>query len=444
MKIEKLIQKYDINIPRYTSYPTANYFSDNVNSAHYQRWLPIAPENENVSIYIHIPFCKSMCRYCGCHTKMLPEYEPARIYVEALRREIESVAFLLGERRKVSFIHWGGGTPTFLNKEDMSGIMETISSCFDISDDCEHAIEIDPRTMTGSKAEFLADIGINRASLGVQDFAPEIQEAVGRVQPFEMVKNVCEDLRSAGISSINFDMIYGLPLQTEETIRSSMKKATELRPDRLAVFGYAHVPWFKKNQEQLEQYGLPDVMQRYKLYETAGDTLTDNGYTEAGIDHFVLPEDSMCKALESKNLHRNFQGYTTDECNILLGFGASAISKLHKGYLQNTPLIKGYRENAEAGLLAASRGIKVKNEDRIRAKIIENIMCYREADFSALEESQRQTTLSKLAELEKDGIAEINGTNVKITPQGKAFVRLVCTAFDGYWSNSNTKHAKAV
>ncbi len=444
MQIEDLIRKYDKNVPRYTSYPTANHFSDHINSPHHQRWLPNVSEDDPVSIYLHIPFCQSMCRYCGCHTRVLKDYEPARAYVDSLRREIESVAFLLGAKRKAGFIHWGGGTPTFLDESDMAGIMDTLHCAFDIDASAEHAMEIDPRTLDHEKTRFLAGIGVNRASLGVQDFDSDVQEAIDRKQPYEMVRDVVEWLREAGINAINFDMIYGLPRQTPESISASMVKALELKPDRLAVFGYAHVPWFKKNQEQLEPYGLPDIIERYYLYKAAADVLTGSGYTETGIDHFTAPDDDMTKAFQERRLHRNFQGYTTDNCQTLLGFGASAISMTPKGYLQNTPMIKAYREKTGAGLLATCRGASTKCEDKLRRRIIGELMCYRNADISELGPETYKDATTKLAVFELDGLVKVDRNNIRITEQGKLFTRLICTAFDKYWSESSTRHAKAV
>jgi oxygen-independent coproporphyrinogen-3 oxidase len=444
MQTEDLIKKYDINVPRYTSYPTANHFSEDVSVARYQAWLKTVPRDASLSIYLHIPFCEKMCRYCGCHTRILEHYEPARDYVDALRREIETVSFLLGGRRKAAHIHWGGGTPTFLHGEDIAAIMETLHGAFGIDGETEHAIEIDPRTLDENKAEFLAGIGVTRASLGVQDFNSQVQKAIDRIQPFELVRDNVSWLRRAGIEAVNFDMIYGLPLQTPETIRQTMELALTLSPDRLAVFGYAHVPWFKKQQEQLEAYGLPDALERYHLYRAAADILTKAGYREIGIDHFTAPGDSMSKAYEQGRLHRNFQGYTTDNSDVLLGFGASAITSLPKGYVQNSPMIKEYREKTSAGLLATSRGAKKKSEDRPHHSVIEKIMCYGRADFSMLDEQARKAAHERLAPLVKNGIAVVRGDHVSVTEKGRIFTRLVCTAFDAYWQKSNTRHAKAV
>ncbi len=444
MNIVDLLRKYDISVPRYTSYPTANHFSEAINAAHYQRWLPHLPEDEPVSVYLHIPFCHRLCRYCGCHTKILRDYEPARTYTDALRREIESVSFLLGPCRKVSYLHWGGGTPTFLDIAEIEGIMETLRSCFDMTSLLEHAMEIDPRTIDAKKAKFLASIGINRVSLGIQDFDPHVQKAIDRIQPFEKVREVTDWLRNSGIEGINFDMIYGLPLQSEQSIRKSMKMALELKPGRLAVFGYAHVPWFKKHQELLSPLGLPGVIERYHLQKAASDELTNAGYVETGIDHFTTATDPMALALKEKRLYRNFQGYTTDNCRSLLGFGASAISITPKGYLQNNHLIKEYRVKTGSGLLATSRGAATKGEDLIRRSIIGDLMCYGKADFSSLSPASQNRARARIAVFISDSIAELDGNEVKVTEAGKPFTRLVCTAFDTRWNETSGKHAKAV
>ncbi|NCC21553.1 MAG: oxygen-independent coproporphyrinogen III oxidase [Alphaproteobacteria bacterium] len=444
MQIESLIRKYDCNVPRYTSYPTANHFSDKVGAGHAQAWLPHLSADEPVSLYLHVPFCRKLCTYCGCHTKILDHYDPATAYVDAIRREIETVTHLIGKRLKVAYVAWGGGTPTFLSDEDMAGIMETVNRSFDILDTAEHAMEIDPRTLEEGRAPFIRNLGVNRASFGVQDFDADVQEAINRVQPFEMVRDCARWLREVGISSINFDLIYGLPLQTEAKFSRTIEQSLELAPERFAVFGYAHVPWFKKHQERLEKWHLPDSQERYRLYNQTREMLEAAGYTEIGIDHFTAPGDKMTEAFRNGTLRRNFQGYTTDNCQTLLAFGASAISALPKGYIQNTPMIKTYREQASAGLLAHSRGIKINDEDRARRAVIEKIMCFREVDFGHLEAPIRNQALSRLASYQQDGLVELNGCSLKITEKGKIFTRLICTAFDAYWQESATKHAKAV
>ncbi len=437
------MQKYDANAPRYTSYPTANHFTDKFGAGHAQAWLPHISKDEPVSIYLHIPFCKQLCRYCGCHTKIPQSYDPVKEYADALMREIETVSHLTG-RLKVSHIHWGGGTPTYLADADMEQIFETLSRHFDVLETAEHAIEIDPRTLDQGRAFFLKSLGVNRASLGVQEFDPDVQEAIGRVQPFEQVKASAEHIRAAGITAINFDMITGLPLQTEETVKKSMELAVSLNPDRFSVFAYAHVPWFKQHQKSLESYALPDTLARYDLTKTAFDTLKEAGYVEIGIDHFAKPEDEMARACKDGKLRRNFQGYTTDDCKTLLGFGASAISALPKGYLQNSANIKAYREQAGKGLLAHCRGVKLSGDDRECAEVIEQIMCSGKASFCHLPVPVVRAALTKLSGFEQDGIIEIDGCELTVTKKGRIFTRLVCTAFDGYWQESETKHAKAV
>lgn len=444
MDIERLIRKYDATAPRYTSYPTANHFSDEVGPADYAAWLGnITPETP-VSLYLHIPFCKTMCAYCGCHTKIIPSYDPAADYVEYLLGEIDLVAETLGRAQPVSHIQWGGGTPTFLTTDDLRRLFDRLRARFALRDDAEIAIEIDPRTIGRDKIDALASLGVNRISFGVQDFDPAVQEVINRVQPYETVRDVTGWARAAGIDDINFDLMYGLPLQTEDTIRRTMAQAASLAPKRLAVFGYAHVPWFAKHQEKLEQYDLPDPVARYRQFMILTNALKDHDYHPIGIDHFAKSDDPMFRAQKNGTLHRNFQGYTTDTAEIMLAFGTTAISQLPEGFVQNTPLLKKHRERVENGALATVRGIVVEQDDLTRRGIIERMMCHFETDYGVLSPAAQASVAAKLAGFEQDGIITRDGTFVRMAATSQIFTRLVCTAFDAHFKPASQRHAKAV
>lgn len=444
MQIEQLIHKYDTAAPRYTSYPTANHFSDAVTPGDYAGWLADIPAEQAVSLYLHVPFCKTMCSYCGCHTKIISAYEPAAAYVEVLLKELDMVAEKLGRAQKVSHIQWGGGTPSFLTTDDLKRLFDKIYSRFTVVDGAEISMEIDPRTIDRDKVEALVAMKINRISFGVQDFDPQVQEAINRLQPYEQVKDVTGWVRDAGVDDINFDLIYGLPLQSEDTIRRTMEQASSLNPKRLAVFGYAHVPWFATHQKKLESYHLPTPVERYHQFMLLTRELGTHGYYPIGIDHFAKADDPLLKALKDKTLHRNFQGYTTDTADVMIAFGASAISQLPQGFAQNSPLLKKYREGVEAGTFSTVRGIAVNDDDITRRTIIERMMCHFETDYDVLDDAAQAEVAARLQGFIDDGIATRTGTKVAMTEDGKIFTRLVCTAFDAHFQPAAQKHAKAV
>ncbi len=444
MDIYKLIDKYDAPAPRYTSYPTANHFHEQVDGAAYEGWLANIQEDEPLSLYLHIPFCAKMCSYCGCHTKILPSYKPAADYVDHLLTEIDLVAARLARKQKSIQIQWGGGTPTYLSADDIERVFEKLRTHFDLQQDAELGMEIDPRTITQDKIKRLSALGVNRISFGVQDFDEKVQQAINRDQPYEQVKQVTQWARDAGINDINFDLMYGLPLQSRETIERTMEQAASLDPKRLAVFGYAHVPWFAKHQTKLEAFKMPDAHERYDQFMILSDALARHGYLPVGIDHFAKEDDALFTALKNGALHRNFQGYTTDTAQTMISFGATAISQTPGGFAQNTPLLKKYREAIENGKLPTARGLQIDNKDALRRAIIEKMMCYFETDYAALTESEQTDVADKLAAFEADGMIERTGTKVKIKDEAKIFTRLICTAFDAWFAPAENRHARAV
>lgn len=431
-------------VPRYTSYPTAPHFSAAVGPEVYGSWLAAVLPDATLSLYLHVPFCTEICLYCGCHTKAAKRRDPIDRYADILAREIDLVGAATG-RRKVVHLHWGGGTPSILGEQRLRRLVDTLGSIFDLSALHEHAIELDPRHVTASLAGALADLGVNRASLGVQDFSPRVQRAIGRIQPFDVVAAAVAHLRNAGIGRINVDLMYGLPRQTADDVMQNTQLAATLAPQRIAIFGYAHVPWLKANQRRIDEAALPGSRERIEQARIASETLTGLGYVAVGLDHFARPSDELVIAARGGRLHRNFQGYTTDQADALIGLGASAIGKLPHGFVQNAADIGGYSRAIDAGRLATARGLALSADDRLRAGIIERLMCDLCVDLDAVAgDADFSAELSALQPLADDGVAHIDGRRVTITEQGRPFVRLVAAAFDTYLSREQARHSIAV
>jgi oxygen-independent coproporphyrinogen III oxidase len=437
-------------LPRYTSYPTAPHFSAAIGPGTYAEWLKAIPRNASASLYLHVPFCRAMCWYCGCHTSVARRDEPVAVYTAALRCEIDLVSRQIDRRLQVDHVHFGGGTPTIMAPEAFADLIGSIRHSFFVSPAAEIAVEIDPRRLTCQMTEALAYGGVNRASLGVQSFDPAVQRAINRVQSFEVTAEATEGLRRAGIAGINFDLIYGLPHQTVASCLDTVRQCVQLRPDRFSVFGYAHVPAFKKHQRKIEEAALPDSLERHRQSEAVAGSLVEAGYVQIGLDHFALPGDGMASALRDGTLRRNFQGYTTDASNILLGFGASAIGRLPQGYVQNEVGTRAYSQSIAAGRLATVKGYPLTNDDRLRAEIIERIMCDFGADIgqicarhgSAPEAMLRSSR--RLQDLISDGIVELNGTSLAVTGDSRFLVRSVAAAFDAHLDESKRLHSRAV
>ena len=447
-----LYEKYDLRLPRYTSYPTAPHFSASVNGRVFESWLGDLDPAQPLSLYLHIPWCREMCWFCGCNTKITKQYDPVGNFVVALRAEIASLLSKLdpAHRFKVSHIHFGGGSPTALKPEDLHAIMADLTDRIDILDDAEVALEMDPRTATPEFIDAMADCGFTRASIGIQDFNPFVQRAVNRVQSFELVEDVIARLRAHRISGINVDLMYGLPFQTVDSIIETVDQTVTLNPDRLSVFGYAHVPWMKKHQNLIPTEALPDTAARWAQYEAIQTRLTSHGYSAIGLDHFARDDDAMAIAQKSGLLHRNFQGYTTDRAEALIGFGPSAISSLPQGYAQNDPALARWQRAVEAGECGIEKGIAVSNEDRIRRDIINELMCNLTVDVAAIcadhgISADRFTwEIERVRAMTQDGIVEVNGTHITLTESGRPLVRAVCAAFDTYLDHAHGRHSQAV
>jgi oxygen-independent coproporphyrinogen III oxidase len=435
--------------PRYTSYPTSPHFSREIGDETTRAWLSALAQDAALSLYFHVPFCREICAFCGCHTKALRQDAPLTSYKETLLREIELVAGATSARRVVS-IHWGGGTPGILGPSRFHEISETIARHFSIGPETEHSIELDPRVLTQDFVEALARSGVNRASLGVQDLNPHVQEASGRVQPYELVAKSVEMLRGAGIEAINIDLMYGLPRQSVEDVRRTATLAAGLSPSRLAVFGYAHVPWFKTHQKLIDAAALAGAAERLAQADAVRETLESRGFVAIGLDHFARPEDTLTQCWRAGKLHRNFQGYTVDPADALLPFGVSSIGKLPQGYIGNAADLAGWRRAIEADRFSTNRGLAFTREDIARGAVIEKLMCQFEVDYGAeaaaqgFAEDAFDDAIPRLETLFEQGLATLEGRRLAMTEPGRHFVRLAATAFDAYLDKGAARHSAAV
>ncbi|POF32094.1 oxygen-independent coproporphyrinogen III oxidase [Roseibium marinum] len=447
------------NVPRYTSYPTAPHFHSGVTGETYADWLAKLTPDDSLSLYLHVPYCRELCHYCGCQTKATLREAPLKAYAATLLQEIVLVGEHLNETGPVRHIHWGGGTPSLLPKESLIELTGLMRVLFDFAPDIEHAIELDPRLVTSGLAETLATIGVNRASLGVQDFDPGVQKAIGRIQPLEVVARAAADLRAAGISELNFDLMYGLPGQTPETVLDSVEKTLSLLPGRIALFGYAHVPWMRKHQRLIDEAALPGAAERLALAELARGELQKAGYIAIGLDHFARPDDSMAVALADGSLKRNFQGYTTDQGEQLIGFGVSSIGRLSAGYVQNRTDVGNWRRSVEAGQLPVAKGLALTADDRMRGRIIEELMTNYACDLTPVCREYGHTmqdladAFRALEDLAADGLVRLDrrandNAKIEVTEAGRPYVRLAAAAFDAYLANSQetgkARHSPAV
>lgn len=449
-----LIARYDGRVPRYTSYPTAPHFHPGIGAEIYAEWLAALPADTALSLYLHVPFCDRLCLYCGCNTAVVRREAPKRAYAGLLTQEIDRVAALIGHRATVSQVHWGGGTPTALPADCLTAIMDRIQARFTLAPAAEIAVEIDPTTLTPDCLQTLRAMGVNRASVGVQDFDATVQEAIGRHQSFAETEAAVTGLRSLGIGSINLDLIYGLPCQTEESVIRTARLVLALGAERAAVFGYAHVPWMKKHQALISEASLPGAAARLAQERVIRRVLEEEGgYLPIGLDHFARPEDAMAGALAAGRLHRGFQGYTTDAASVLIGIGASAIGSLPQGYVQNASTAAAYASAIGEGGLATARGAALTAEDRLRRSVIEQIMCGSEVDLPALAGEMGMSAAALLADaaplsgFAADGLVEWDGRRVVVTPEGRHFVRNVAALFDSYLKRpaaTAARHARAI
>ena len=436
----------DYSVPRYTSYPTAPNFNDKINNDTYESWLKKLDKNKKISLYIHIPFCSSLCYFCGCHTSVVNKYKPIENYVSLLQKEIEILGEKLESKFNVSHIHFGGGTPSILKGAELWLIMQSIKKRFNILKDCKIAMEIDPRFFEQNLTIILNDCGFNRVSIGVQDFSQDVQTLINRKQSFEITKKTINHLRENNISNINIDLIYGLPKQTVQTFSDTLEKISILRPDCISTFGYAHVPWIKKHQRLIKAKPL-DNEDRLKFYRLASHYFLNNGYVPFGIDHYAVKSSSIIQNLKNRKLQRNFQGYTEDDAEILIGIGASSISSLPNGYVQNITKISDYIRVLKKNKLPISRGYKLKTEDIIYNIVIKELMCYLNVDLKKVTKKFSKDinlfspNIKKLKQFINAGYLNYENFVLSINPEARPLVRIICSVFDQYFEPKTNRYS---
>jgi len=439
---------FDAKVPRYTSYPTAVHFGTSVGGGHMRGWLNALPDGGEVSLYLHVPFCRRLCWFCACRTQGVTHDLPVRLYLQTLKQEIALIRAELPETVTLSRLHWGGGTPTILSAGMIAELAGCLAEHFPLGPKTEFSVEIDPNEVDDARLDALAAAGMNRASIGVQDFDPEIQKVIGRRQSFEITRDAALALRARGIDSLNADILYGLPHQDNARIAASTEKLLELSPDRVALYGYAHVPWMARRQTLIPAEALPVPEARLRLYETARRLFLWAGYDEIGIDHFARPGDGLARAASAGRLRRNFQGYTDDTAPALIGLGASAISRFPQGYAQNASKTAEYQARVRGGEFATARGHGFAGEDILRARLIEELMCQFRADPDALEREcgaapgTLDTDLGRALEA-FPGVLAREGRVLAIAPEGRPLTRMIARVFDTYQVSADS-HSLAI
>lgn len=445
------LAKYALaTVPRYTSYPPATQFHDGVGKSEYCDWLGAIGGGDTLSLYVHIPFCAVLCWYCGCHTSVPNSAERALDYVETLKTEIARAGECVSRSARVVQLHFGGGTPNYLPPKTLSSIIEALMERFTFDADTEISVEVDPRSLSKEHITALTEFGRLRISMGVQDVSDDVQKLINRIQPFDKVRAVVDQLRAAGVSGINMDLMYGLPGQTIDHVGKSAAMCASLEPDRFAVFGYAHVPWFKKHMRVIDETRLPDGQERLDQAEVARSTLVECGYAPIGIDHFAKPGDPLFKAYESGRLRRNFQGYTVDPASALIGFGASSIGSFDAGYIQNEPHLGRYREAVSRGELPVTRGILLTPAAHRTRAVIERLMCDFEVNLQEMANAANcdvgffGPALAALEPLCDDGLVEIDNHIVRATPKGRPYVRNIAVCFDTFQEKPEQRYSRVV
>lgn len=444
-----LLKKYDVPGPRYTSYPPAPHFNESFTADDYVKEIIKTNYGENLpdlSLYFHIPYCDTLCYFCGCNMIVTRNHDRMKEYIKYLKNEIDLLRQYLNPDRKVAQLHWGGGTPTSLNPDEINSLISYIRQSFDFTENAELGCEIDPRGLTKEHLIALREGGFNRISMGVQDFNEKVQKYVNRIQPEEMTRQVVNWVRELGFQSINIDLMYGLPFQTIETFEKTIDKVLELSPDRLAVFNYAHVPWMKKHQALIHEEDLPTPQEKLNILKMTIEKLTCNGYVFIGMDHFAKPEDELAKALKSKQLYRNFQGYSTHAGCDLFAFGITSISQLKDVYAQNYKTEKEYFASIDNERLPVFKGYRLTEDDQIRRKVIMNLMCNFELNFDEIENEFKinfkeyfEKSLSQLKEMSDEGLVIMNNNEIKITEMGRLLIRNIAMKFDGFIERQQDK-----
>jgi oxygen-independent coproporphyrinogen-3 oxidase len=437
----ELLARYNKPGPRYTSYPTVPAWTETFGAEDYREALRevAARPDDALSVYVHLPFCAEHCAYCGCNATVTRRSEVVDVYLNRVERELSMVTPLLGGRRQVVQLHWGGGTPNFLNEAQMTRLVRLLSDHFAIDPAGEVSLEIDPRIGTVEQLAQIRALGFNRISLGVQDINPEVQSAIGRIQPFDQTEKLYQACRDLGFDSVNLDLVYGLPLQTMEGFRKTLLAISELRPDRLACFSYAHVPWVKPQQKAIDVSALPDTFTKFSMFRLAIDTLASAGYDWVGMDHFALREDELAVAAKELRLHRNFMGYTTRPALHMVAFGMSSISDLAGRFVQNESHLGRYQKMVDAGQLPVVRGYKLSDDDLLRREVITHLMCNLElpyeltrATFGVGLAEALGDDLERLEAYADEGFVELLPDRLVVTPLGRFFVRNLAMELDAH------------
>lgn len=443
--------QYDVPSPRYTSYPTALQFRDNFSAADYAAWWPHATSDISpLSLYLHIPFCRDICYYCACNKIVTRRVEDVRRYLNYLKKEIELQSALVGHKRPVLQMHLGGGTPTYLNGAELTELVYALSSHFNLVNTGvrEYSIEIDPRTIDRDMLALLKGLNFNRISFGVQDFNAEVQHAINRIQPLSMIAELTEHARAFAFDSINFDLIYGLPLQTPARFARTLRDVIALRPDRIALYNYAHMPERFSSQRALDRLPRPDAADKLALLKLASDKLSDAGYLHIGMDHFVLPGDALALAQQQHVLERNFQGYSTCHARDLIGIGLSAIGSTVHGYAQNAKELDQYYRLLDADQLPIVKGLLLNDDDRVRKFVIMQIICNLTLDVDMLRRdfgidffNYFESEQESLQLLRSNGLISLNERELAVTPNGRPFLRNICMVFDRYLQSSGNSQS---
>src|ERR1700722_10865906 len=436
---QAFLEKYNRPGPRYTSYPTAPVWQDDFGPDDLERYYATANTAQSpVSLYMHLPFCESLCLFCACNVVITKDHGVAPPYIETLEREIEHVSRFVSRDRPVVQFHWGGGTPTYLTPEQMENLFRNTPERFTFAPDAEIGIEIDPRATTAGNLETLRRLGFNRLSMGIQDFHPEVQEAIHRIQPLEMTRDLIHVARRLGFDSINVDLIYGLPLQTADRFAHTVEQVVALSPDRVAMFSYAHVPWLRKQQGALATR-LPEGMEKFHIFRAGLEAFLNAGYQYIGMDHFARPSDDLAVAQRNRTLHRNFQGYTTKAGPDLYGMGVSAISGMRMCYAQNDRDVAPYRDRIERRGIATMRGYRLSEDDLLRRAVINRILCHGalhkseiEQEFGIAFDKTFAPELERLSPFVSDGLLELGNGVLRTTLLGRIFIRNIAMVFDPY------------
>ena len=443
----QLLQKYNVPVPRYTSYPTVPYWNDSIDleewKKNFQEQFWEGNVENGISVYIHLPFCESLCTYCGCNKKITTNHSVEEEYIQALLKEWDMYVQLMDTAPVIKELHLGGGTPTFFTPHNLERLLTPILNKCIIHPDHEFSIEGHPNNTTKEHLETLYKLGFRRISYGVQDNDPDVQRIINRIQPFENVQTATEMARAIGFHSVNFDLIYGLPLQNPERMERTIMQSISLRPDRVAFYSYAHVPWTSRGQRLFDENDLPDAETKIKLYQLGKQLFLENGYRDIGMDHFALPEDDLCKAWAEGSLYRNFMGYTTHRSNILIGLGVSAISDTGNAFAQNDKTIHGYYQHINNNILPVQKGYFLSEEDTRFKKYILDLSCQSKTLLNPADaEPLKLYTFPALKKLEADKLIVWENDEVLITEKGRSFIRNICSAFDLHLLRTKTQSAQ--